>query len=481
MTEALQERPAGREIQLDYIPLPSKEGVHSCTAPNMLLLGGFGDGKTSCGINDLVDISFQCPGIRILLARFTYREIDDTIKETFQQWVPSELYRPKASINEYWMTNGSKFIFRSLDSPDKYGGLEIGAWLIDEAKEVPERVFTVLLGRRRQRDIPQRFRRGILCSNPPTKRHYLYDWFGPDRKNKEKFVTFHGSTYENRDNLPPGYIEDLEDAYKHSPTLFKRYVLGEWGADVSGKPVHPGFREEVHVDQLRDSEHPYIYNKSRRIIRGWDFGKATGGCVFWQVDDRGRCRILLEIPTLNMGNAVDGFIRLVKARSAQLFPQAVFKDWGDPTGRTPDITTGTSVFQIARHNHDLLILAPPKTNREWRAEQVDIWLNQMVDGIPLITLAGRHRTPILEDGFAGEYCFGKDRDGGMKDVISEDCDAIHLMDGFQYSWIGEMGLYPNLRLRRGKPPPPSKDTAMGSDDWNEDDEPFEQDNYLGMG
>ena len=437
----------GKEIRLKYEALPSKARVHKSPAHNLLLLGGYGDGKTSCMVNDLLDIALGYPGARILLARFTYREIEDTVKRTLREWIPFELYREKKSEEIFQLNNGSEFIFRSLDSPDKYGGLEICAFGIDEAKEVPEDVYIALLGRRRQPGVPENLRRGILCSNPPTKNHWLYKWFGPDRVDKVDFATFHGTTYENAANLPDGYIKTMEVAYKHRITLYKRYVLGEWGADVSGEPVHPGFSEDLHVDSNRDPEEPYIFNASRPLVRGFDFGATTGGCVVWQLDDRRRVRILAEFPSSVPTNIFGG---VVKSMCRTMFPKAVFKDWGDPTGRYPSITTGESCFKIMSDMHDIHVTPPPITKREDRAEAVDIWLNQLKDGVPCITLPSPERTPLLFNGFLGEYSWDRDRFGAQKEKIAEGVDCIHLMDAFQYSFIAELGLFPWLEL--GKEP-----------------------------
>lgn len=439
-----------QHIELRYKPLPGKAAVHTCRANNILLLGGYGDGKTSCGVNDIIDLAMKYPGSRWLLARFTYREIEDTVKHTVREWLPSELYRERRADEMFNLTCGSQLIFRSLDSPDKYGGLEISGFLIDEAKEVPERVYEALLGRRRQQGVPEWARRGILCSNPPTKRHWLYRWFGPERHDKEDFAVFQGTTYENAENLPPGYIATMEAAYKHRITLYKRYMLGEWGADVSGEPVHPGFSEALHVDAVREDE-PFKWSPAQPLIRGWDFGGgASAGCCVWQFDNRGRVRILAEFNGANI--TTDKFGAIVKARCSQMFRssthEAVYDDWGDPTGLYRSGPEGKSHFLIMRQRNNILIKAPPLSNREERAEAVDIWLNQLTDGVPNVTIPSETATPVLFGGFLGEYAYKKDRLGRIGEKIETNVDCIHIMDAFQYSFIGKLGVTPWAKLGR---------------------------------
>ena len=55
-------------------------------------IGGFGSGKTLAGSLRTYLLANHVPGNRIIVARRTYRELVDSTRRTFMEWLPSELF-----------------------------------------------------------------------------------------------------------------------------------------------------------------------------------------------------------------------------------------------------------------------------------------------------------------------------------------------------------------------------------------------------
>ena len=421
-------------IQFDYKPLPSKMPFHTDEKRWQLLLGGLGDGKTVAMVNDIMTKLIRYPGAPGLLGRQTYREIEDTLIPVIIEWLPKDLLlRHDKEFNIMHFPNGSKLYLRSMDDPDKFGSLQLLCWGIDEARQIKEDRFTLLQGRLRWKpkgySVPRAAYRGIVATNPPNKTHWLYRYFGP-QMNENIYARWHGNTYENKDNLREGYIEELEETFKNQPNRLRKYIWGQWGADITGQPVHTGFLENIHVRKISPT-------KGNLMYCGWDFGAAHSGTAIAQFDEMGRFHVHAEVDglgydTLRLGRATMG----IRARD---FGEFVFRDYGDPSGSSRMITDSQTCVALVRDTFKTNIILPAKTSREQRAKMMDLWMNQITEGIPNFTVDPECITII--GALSGELSWAKNVKGENTEKIDEDVDCIHVYDGLSYMFLGINGPY----------------------------------------
>jgi hypothetical protein len=300
--------------------------------------GGFANGKTSGACIKILRIAKDYPGANILMARSTYPKLNDTLRKEFLKWCPPHWIEsfPKSAnaSNTCTLKNGTTLNFRYIAQQGKLTNeattsnllsATYDAIVVDQMEdpEIVHKDFLDLLGRLRGMtpyvgdddtqplNGPRVF---IITTNPTRNWVYrklvkpLHDLLpvDPDTGKKKNPVInpdllcktdsdgrvifddehkptpiielFEGSTYENKDNLEPDFIETLEASYKGQ--MRERFLLGKW-ASYEGL-VHPSFDEGVHVlshhaihnyyKQLRMKTHAVT------ILEGYDYGLAVPFC-----------------------------------------------------------------------------------------------------------------------------------------------------------------------------------------------------------
>lgn len=228
--------------------------------------GPIGSGKSSgCNFEILRRATQQARGpdgkrrTRFVVIRNTYRELKDTTRRTFEQWVRplSEAgcvkWREQDFVCELrFLDVECDVLFRALDRAEDVGkllSLEITGAYINEAREVPASILAGLKGRIGR--YPSKAEGGCtwsgiwMDSNPMHTGHELYRLFKHERPSgHEFFVQPSGlsSEAENLPNLPEGYYSSVSegqerewvDEYVHglNPNRNKGSVYGELLSDL---------------------------------------------------------------------------------------------------------------------------------------------------------------------------------------------------------------------------------------------------------
>lgn len=126
-----------------------KQAVESMPGTPLLLMGGFNSGKTSAAILHMLALCDNFPGYKVAVLRKTFKDLSLTTRPSFDQWIDPKRVT-QSSATEVTLDNGSKFIFHHLDSPNSatiLKGLEINAAILDQAEQMQEQTFKILLGR----------------------------------------------------------------------------------------------------------------------------------------------------------------------------------------------------------------------------------------------------------------------------------------------------------------------------------------------
>ena len=205
----------------------------------------------------------------------------------------------KQSPLEFRFPNGSRIIFKGMDSTEKIKSLNgVSIVWIEECSEISEDAFLELLGRIRQPKTTLHF---LLSCNPIGKFNWVYqhfftrtledgseDVYLPDDIFYKRRILVKGNTYYHHstcdDNpfLPKGYIQRLDDIKTYDKPLWFVARLGRFG--ITGLRVLPNF--EVQDSNLVAEAVLAIPEKWHRIGMDFGFEESFNAVVKMAIDDK---------------------------------------------------------------------------------------------------------------------------------------------------------------------------------------------------
>lgn len=437
---------------LVYTPPPSLLDYFTSDKFINLVVGPVGSTKTTAGIlkiaHEAQRIAPCRDGIRrsrAIWIRQSREQLRDTSIPDFLRWYPDGLAGEyKKTEYKFVLAFGDvecEVLFRGLDDAGdvrRLLSLQATFGIADEFRELNPSVFDALQGRLGR--YPSKADNGVGCqddfgnqidkfwgmSNPPDADTWWEEYLTNPPDNAAVFFQPSGVSPEADwlQYLKDGYYENLMEG--KAQNWIDVYVHGKFGASLSGKPVFPAFKRELHVatrplTPIRMSTHP--------LIIGHDFG-LTPACTINQIDPSGRLITYAELTSEGMGEL--RFIReKLKPLLAQRFAGMNALVIGDPAGSQRAQTDEKSVFDILKQEGFRVIAA--KTNSiAARISAVDSWLTRTADGKPAHLIDPSCTTLIR--GLAGGYRY-KIRQSGDADDKPEKNHYSHLLDGHQYACL----------------------------------------------
>lgn len=246
--------------------------------------GGAGSGKSHFVFAKMVFKYLKYPNRKCLVVRKVSNTLRDScfalVKSILSDW---QLYE-QCKVNKTDLTielpNGSHFIFKGMDDPEKIKSIaNIDDIVVEECTEVDEFDFDQLSLRLRSRNPYNQ----VHCMfNPVSKENWVYKrWFKEGATyNKENTVILH-TTYKDNKFLPKEYIENLLDMQRSNPAYFRIYALGEFA--TLDKLIYTNWKIEAfdYREVLRTV-------KDSKAIFSLDFGFTNDPTAFV-------CSILDEI------------------------------------------------------------------------------------------------------------------------------------------------------------------------------------------
>lgn len=263
----------------------------------------------------------EFPGNRGVIARKVARELRATTMATFRKVCPPSAYA-KGSWNlqegTLQLNNGSEIIWLHLEDQehiDIVRGLEINFFLVDQAEEIDEGTFDLLMARlgrwdqvRVREDTIAQFTADtgkpwpwwsktgkalppvypMLTCNPDTELHWIYRRFHPDspawrtkwQQRRYKMIFF--STLENK-----FLSEQNKQALLANDAAFvRRYVEGVWGIPEGTIHVVPPESLITITDPLQAQAFLDHLRATCRLHRALDHGDAAPTCCVWFAVDR---------------------------------------------------------------------------------------------------------------------------------------------------------------------------------------------------
>lgn len=282
---------------MKYIAPPTVARFLASNAFGRVIKGPVGSGKSSGCVREIPRRACeQAPfnGVRRTrgaIIRNTYRELQDTTRKTFEQWVPDA----SGSWSEedftfhlaFPLRDGtrveSEILFRSLDRPEhvrKLLSLELTFAYVNEVREVRKAVIDVLesrLGR-----YPSKAEGGASWSgwwgdtNPWPAAHWGARLYKKPPEGYELYVQPSGMSPkgENVENLPGGYYERL--CRGKDKEWIDVYVHGLDAPATEGSI----YGRLLAVLQARGGVDAFEHGTDR-VFTAWDFGIADSMAIWW--------------------------------------------------------------------------------------------------------------------------------------------------------------------------------------------------------
>lgn len=278
-----------------------------------LLIGSYGSGKSHSVVQKLVIKLYEEKRKACVIRQVydTHKESTfDLIKQVLEDMgllAPEGTRKHKTKVCykssplEFRFPNGSRIIFKGMDSTEKIKSLNgVSIVWIEECSEITLAAFLEMLGRIRT---PSQSMHFILSCNPIGKFNWVYQYFfekteedgsittflNPEKLYKFKALVrkktyYHHSTCDDNPFLPREYITRLDEMKTYDKPLWYVARLGRFGA--TGLRVLPQF--EVMSADLVNKAVIGIEERFHRI--GMDFGFETSynAVIRLAIDDKNK-------------------------------------------------------------------------------------------------------------------------------------------------------------------------------------------------
>lgn len=205
--------------------------------------GGAGSGK-SYGACQKMLLKAMNGKRRILVIRKIANTIKASIWQLFMDLLADSGYLEHCRINksgfEIELPNGSIFLFKGLDDPEKIKSITgITDIIIEEATEITLEDFTQLNLRLRPRNVinPQIY----LMFNPISKKNWTYEYFFVNTPLDNCLII--NTTYKDNKFLTKEYCDELEKLQYRNPAYYRIYTLGEYA--TLDKLVFPTYTTKI--------------------------------------------------------------------------------------------------------------------------------------------------------------------------------------------------------------------------------------------
>ena len=447
---------------IQYTPPPTIREFIKDFRPGELfydwIVGPVGSGKTTGIFFKLIYMAKQQAkgpdGIRrtrAVIVRNTMPQLKDTTLSSWNYWF-------KNGQAGEWKETDKTFIlrfddvecevlFRPLDRPEDVArvlSLEVTFAIIDEFVEIPKQIIEALSARCGR--YPSKVMGGATnwgmwgSSNPSTEDNWWHDYLhnteihvqpgeGQDGvRNARYFLQPSGFSpaAENLENLPGGAAYYTNQAKGKSDAWIKQYLEACWGFSISGKPVVPTFRPELHL-----SSRPLLYNPHLPIVGGFDPGLGGSAMIFGQEDLDGRLIVLGELVQTGYGTT-----RFVAERLnpylRRRFPDAEFIIAPDPAAANRAQNDEKTAVDILKRK-GFTVKTESNNRLPLRLDAIEHFTTRLVDGKPAL-LIDQAECPILVRALRGGWRYALDKNENIKNenATPEKNPYSHPGDGFGY-------------------------------------------------
>lgn len=242
------------------------------------MISAWGTGKTMCGIQRGLFYSQEIPNNLGVIFRKTYKDLSDSTLRDF------ELYTGlKVDANRnVSLPNKSTIMFRHLEELNNIQNMNLGWFLIEQGEEMPtDNEFYMLWGRLRRQATPSDYFRkigwpqhsGFVIGNVAGDNWIKRIW---KDNPKPDYDLIEATTFDMEGILSPDFIKNMRQLETEKPTLYKRFVLNDWTAEVEGR-VFNNIHNCVAGD-FEESKAGFDYILGVDLAKSQDFTVITVIC-----------------------------------------------------------------------------------------------------------------------------------------------------------------------------------------------------------
>lgn len=266
--------------------------------------GAKGGGKTWAVRTKALLGAYNYAGIRILIMRRTYPELQSNHIEPMLKMIIPEFVSYNGALKSMYFENGSLIHFGHWSgetSELEYNGQEYDWIFLDEATQFTWRTFQFLGGLLRGvNNIPKRM---YITCNPGGVGHrwvkrlfidrdYITNPENPEETEHPDDYLFIPATIEDNKVLmesSPAYVKMLASMPEN---LRKAYRYGDWS--TLGGNYFPEFSDKLHVVE------PFKIPRHWKRYRAFDYGLDMLACVWFAVDEEGHNYLYREYSAPNL-------------------------------------------------------------------------------------------------------------------------------------------------------------------------------------
>lgn len=293
--------------------------IRDCQSRFVINKGGAGSGKSFAAAQNEVVKSLQSKE-KTLVIRKVGTTLKDSVIPLFTQdiiaaWgLTSDFEFNKSDKELTNKVNGSQFLFRGLDDPEKIKSIQgITRIFIEEMSELEEADFDQLDLRLRGKHSGLQI---VGCFNPVSEYSWIKRRFFD---NPDPDATIFETTYRDNKYLDEAYIKRLNNLVNTNPLYYQIYVLNEWGVEDKSNKFAYAYDPKIHSVNVTIDPNSYVYFS-------FDFNVDPITCMVAQeVGDETRVVEMVKLPDSNIYNLCD----YLKAGYGNLIPIIT----GDATGR----------------------------------------------------------------------------------------------------------------------------------------------------
>ena len=413
--------------------------------------GARGGGKSHAVRIDAVRGALKYPGIKILIVRRRYTDLQGNYVEPLNKLLPSTIAEYNSQLHQYYFINGSTIKLGHFQSyaqaADEYQGQEFDWIFMDEATQFTEQEFRLLGGcLRGVNSIPKKFR---LTMNPGgvghrwVKRLFIDRQFKTDCANPEEnenpddyefiqaLVT--DNTALMKSNGGKQYLAMLSSLPEN---IRNAHRYGDW--DALGGNYFPEFQTATHVCE------PFVIPPSWARYRAFDYGLDALAVLWFAIAPNGRVYMYRELKKsgLIVSDAAQEILSNTGVNEKIVTTYAPDDIWS----RQKD--TGKTMAEVFLSNGVAIVKASRSRVQGWL--QVKEFLAPMEDGKPKLMVFNTCQNFI--DDIQAIQASDKD----PNDCATEPHDITHLLDSCRYFCISR-----TMAAKSGedKPEPDEFETA----------------------
>lgn len=281
------------DVDLGRVNSDKQERFFESTTKYLCFGGARGGGKSWCTQRMSIKGCLEHPGIRILIIRRRYDDLENSVIEPILDIVEGKAAEYNISKHLLTFYNGSYIRFGNMESfgaatGGKYQGQEYDWIFLEEATQFTESEFRGIAAC--CRGVSNIQKRIFLTANPGgighqwVKRLFVTREFR-ESEDPDDYEFIQATVEDNVDlmEMSPDYVNAL-DLLPEDVRMAHRY--GDWDALAGG--YFPEFTPRTHV--VKDFE----INPAWAKFRAFDYGLDMFACLWVAVDFDGRCYVYRE-------------------------------------------------------------------------------------------------------------------------------------------------------------------------------------------